>query len=173
VEITKLFGLPAHPLIVHVPIVLLPLCAAGVVAMAVSAGMRDRIGWIVAVLAGIALLGVQLAMDSGEPLREGVPHTAALREHIHLADTVRPLAALLLVGVVVIMLLHQRANRRSDTAGASVLDAPWLRVSALAVTLVVALVTTVQLARVGHNGARATWQKVKVEAEHGEGDEGG
>jgi hypothetical protein len=173
VEITKLFGLPAHPLIVHVPIVLLPLCAAGVIAMAVSAGMRDRIGWIVVALTGIALVGVQLAMDSGEPLREGVPHTAALRDHIHLADTVRPLAALLFGGVVVIMLLHHRAKRGSDAGRSNVLDAPWLRIAAVAATVVVALVTTVQLARVGHNGARATWQKVKVETEHGAGDEDG
>ena len=30
-EIDKLFGIPAHPLIVHIPVVLVPLAAVGAV----------------------------------------------------------------------------------------------------------------------------------------------
>ena len=47
--ISKLFGLPAHPLFVHVPVVLIPLVGIGAIAMAFSARVRDRYGWLVLV----------------------------------------------------------------------------------------------------------------------------
>ena len=44
-EIETLFGLPAHPLIVHVPIVLVPLSAVGAVLMCWPF-LRAKIGWV-------------------------------------------------------------------------------------------------------------------------------
>ena len=46
-EVGNLFGLPAHPLLVHIPVALIPLCAAGAIVMVVSASWRQRIGWVV------------------------------------------------------------------------------------------------------------------------------
>ena len=44
----KISGLPAHPLLVHIPVVLVPLAVLGTIVIAVSRKMRDRLGWIVA-----------------------------------------------------------------------------------------------------------------------------
>jgi uncharacterized membrane protein len=71
-EISKLFGLPAHPLIVHIPVVLLPIAAIGAILMVLSLSWRARIGWLVVIAAGISLLFVQLAIGSGERLQDSV-----------------------------------------------------------------------------------------------------
>ena len=167
-EITKLFGLPAHPLLVHVPIVLLPLVGVGAIAMAVSAKVRDRCGWIVVALAGLALVGVQLAMGSGEQLQPSVQRTQALREHIDMAEQLRPMAFLFFLAVLGLMLLHRR-SQHADRASRSETPA-WLVPTASAACVVFAVAANVQLVRVGHNGARATWQNVKVTSDGGDAD---
>ena len=48
-EITTLFGLPAHPLLVHIPIVLLPLVGIGAIAIACLRQARQRFGTAVLV----------------------------------------------------------------------------------------------------------------------------
>ena len=45
-EISNLAGLPAHPLIVHAVVVLVPLTAIGVLLSAIWPAARNKIGWI-------------------------------------------------------------------------------------------------------------------------------
>jgi hypothetical protein len=166
-DIAKLFGLPAHPLLVHVPVVLLPLTALGAVAMAVSARMRARIGWIVVAMGAVSLVGVQLAIGSGEVLQESVPRSHALHVHTSIAETLRPLAFLLLLAVVAMMLVDRRRRHhpeRVHTTGTRALAA-----GSAAAAVLLAAVTTVWVVRVGHNGAAATWQRVQVHPEEGAG----
>src|SRR5438128_6361088 len=155
-EIAKLFGLPAHPLLVHVPIVLIPLVGIGAVAIAVSPRARARIGWIVVGLAGVALVGVQLAMGSGEALEDSVRRSEALSTHVSLAESMRPLALLLLAAVVGLMLADRfvRSPRRGQILAAT----------AVAVVLSAAI-SNVWIVRLGHNGAKATWERVNVRSE--------
>ena len=44
----SLFGLPAHPLLVHGAVVLVPLAALGTIVIAFWPAARERIGWITA-----------------------------------------------------------------------------------------------------------------------------
>ena len=57
-----------HPLVVHAVVVLLPLAALGVVALAVRPAWRGRFGVLVVVIAALATAAVPLATDSGESL---------------------------------------------------------------------------------------------------------
>ena len=68
----KLFGLPAHPLLVHVPVVMVPLAALGAIAIVVRPRWRRSAGPIVLALAFVGGLGTQLAMMSGEDLQGAV-----------------------------------------------------------------------------------------------------
>ena len=170
-EIKTLFGLPAHPLIVHVPIVLIPLVAVGAVAMVAVPRVRARFGWIVVVLAGVALVGVQLAIGSGEALEDHVERSHALHVHTELASSLRPLALFLFVVVLALMLLDHRSRRGvADETGAMRWAAP-----AVSVLVVIASIfSTVRLVQIGHNGARASWGDVKMDAAHSrEGGESG
>ena len=78
--LTSIDGLPAHVLLVHIPVVLIPLGAAGAVAM-LWPPVRRAIGWWVAGLLVIAGIATQLAIESGKSLREYVHRTALVRAH--------------------------------------------------------------------------------------------
>jgi uncharacterized membrane protein len=150
--IAKVFGLPAHPLFVHLPIVLIPLTAIGAIAIAWSARARDRLGWIVLGVGVVAGLSTQLAIDSGEALQESVRRSAALTEHVRSADSIRPLILLLFLVALGVVLLG-RSRRNVGTLG---------RVAIVAFTIAVALVTNIRLFQIGHSGAKATWEQVQI-----------
>jgi uncharacterized membrane protein len=152
-EISKLFGLPAHPLLVHVPIVLLPLVAVGTLVIAVVPAWRRRFGWVVVGLAVAALVGVQLALGSGEALEPHVDRSAVLRRHTELAGSLRPLAVLLLVLVLALVLIDRRS-----------VGPRWLVPVVAVLAVLSGGVTTYRLAEVGHNGARASWGDLNMSA---------
>ncbi len=52
-----LFGLPAHPLLVHIPIVLLPLAAIGVIVMLIKPEWHRRYRWVVLAMGVVGALG--------------------------------------------------------------------------------------------------------------------
>jgi len=162
VTISKIFGLPAHPLFVHVPVVLIPLTAIGAIAMACSAGVRDRLGWLVLALGVVAGLSTQLAIESGKALRHSVPQSAALRQHTHTAESIRPLILLLFIVALVVMLLDRRSRSAWPFAGRGQPrdPGPALRIGLLALTVVLAVGTSVRLIQIGDSGAKATWQRV-------------
>ena len=160
-EIKTLFGLPAHPLLVHVPIVLIPLVGLGAIVIAVSAQARRRFGTLVLAGAAVAFVGTWLAVASGGPLEESVKKTAALREHVDLADKMRPLALVLLLAVLLLVALDRRV--RSGHALPSLATR-----GAAVVAVAAALGVTGWLVAVGHNGAEATWQQTHIKSSDGD-----
>ena len=62
----EFMGLPAHPLMVHAAVVLVPLLAAAGVAHAVLVPWRRRIDWAVVLLAIAAPAAVYAARESGK-----------------------------------------------------------------------------------------------------------
>jgi uncharacterized membrane protein len=159
-EISKLFDLPAHPLLVHVPIVLIPLVTIAAFVLAVRPATRRHLGPVAVGLAAVSAIGVQLALGSGQALESHVKKTALLRRHTELADSLRPLMLLFFVLLVAIVVL----DRRRPSLRSWVLPV----VSLLAV--VSGLVTTARLVQVGDAGARATWHNTdmsrRVRPEH-------
>lgn len=171
VEISKLFGLPAHPLLVHVPIVLIPLVSVGAIALVAVPAWRPRFGWVLAGLAAIALVGVQLAIGSGEGLQEHVEKSEFLDRHVEMADSLRPLA-LVLLALIVALVLVDRYRRRPSEPRAETARKAMPFVAALLV--LVSVGSTVRLAQIGHNGAKASWHEVNMDkASEREGGEGG
>ena len=164
-RIERFAGLPAHPLFVHIPIVLLPLVAIGAVAMAISSRIRDRLGWTVLGLAVVAGISTQLAISSGEALEDHVDSSAALRHHVAIAESVRPLALLLFVAALAVMLVDRRSKGAWPFRSTS--SPPVTRGvnAALGVVIVVvAAVTCARLYQIGDSGAKATWQDRQVSA---------
>lgn len=163
-------GLPAHVLLVHTVVVLIPLSAVLVVVVAVSARARQRFDILAAALAVLALVSVPLTTDAGEWLQRRVPRTPLVRTHTQLGDYMLPWAiGLALVAVVIVA--HQRWwNRRGAVAEPAHVEirasghhrpasrgerATGVVLAALAVVVAVGSVTTVY--RIGDSGARAAW----------------
>lgn len=175
-------GLPAHPLLVAGVAVLLPLAALCSVGLALHRRLRRRFGWPVLALTGVAVVAVPLAQATGRQLRDhlgGAP-SAALVKHEELGNQLLPYA--LGFGVAVLFLLvagrladreraaairaeHQRADADAilnppDGDQPQSVPATWRRISVLASVLVVAMavVTTVEVVRIGTTGAQSVWQ---------------
>lgn len=159
----ELFGLPAHPLIVHLPVFLVPLTAVGALWCAVSATWRARLGWVVVGMAVVSLVAIQLALSSGESLQERVDRSQLVEDHVELADAMRPLEAGVLVFAVGMMVVDRRRRRDADGPG-------WLKPAAVglaALTVVTGVASTVQVVRVGHSGAKAVWHNTSAERAEG------
>jgi uncharacterized membrane protein len=176
-EISKLFGLPAHPLIVHIPVVLIPIAAIGAVLMVLSPSWRARIGWLVVIAAGVSLVFVQLAIGSGEALEESVEDsvnsTDLLENHAHLGEEVLPYVAVFFVAVLAFMLYDRWRARRSEAGGASA-TGTWrdpVMATVAVVVLASAALSGFWVARAGHSGAETVWSDVQV-SPGGEGGEG-
>ena len=162
-EIGRFVGLPAHAFFVHVPIVLTPLTAAGSIWVAVSAPWRRRIGVIVLACAALLAVTTQLAIGSGEALREAVRKTPLVRTHASQSDLLEPVMLALLLCVVVILWLD-RPQRGSETSWLRRWVQAHLRLISTAVTvatIVVALTALGLVVRAGHSGARAVWKENK------------
>lgn len=162
--ITKIFGLPAHPLFVHVPVVLIPLVGIGAIAMVCSARVRDRFGWLILGIGVFAGGSTQLAIESGQALRRRVPQSAELRRHVHIAESIRPLILLLFLVTLAVMLIDRRTRAAWPFSGrepASGIGSVG-RVCLIVATVVVAVGTNVRLFQIGDSGAKATWQRVHL-----------
>jgi predicted membrane protein DUF2231 len=157
-------GLPLHPLIIHVVVIVLPLACAGAIALAVVPVLPGRHGrngrwdrrWdrrpdaaaaVVLGVAALAALAAVVATQSGQALasRVGVPV-----DHQSVARWVQ-WAALLLVAAVAGLWWADRRPDRSRPAAAR------LRATAAAVTVLAAVVALGLVIAAGHSGATAVW----------------
>ncbi|SBT51334.1 DUF2231 domain-containing protein [Micromonospora auratinigra] len=157
-------GLPLHPLVVHAVVVLLPLAALGVVALAVRPSWRGRFGVLVVVIAALATAAIPVATQSGESLEHRVGDPG---RHAELGDTLLWFALPLLVAAVALVWLHRRATRTAEDGTTARTGALGVVVAVLAV--VVAAGNLVQVYRVGDSGAKAVWGDTPA-ATAGQGD---
>jgi uncharacterized membrane protein len=143
-------GLPAHPLLVHFLVVLAPLAAILAILCAVWPAARQRLVWLVLALAGIVAVLTPITTEAGEWLEHKVTEDAALEAHEHLGKTMIYFAAALLVSAILLVIAHRRAERGRPLSGV-------VSVVVAAFVVIASAATTVQVFRIGHSGAEATW----------------
>ena len=175
-----LFGLPAHPLLVHIPVVLVPLCAVGVIVMALHRGTFARMSWVVLGLLGVSFVATVLAANAGEALQESVPDSAALSNHTSAGDQFQSImfGFLVVVGAMVVWdWFQERKAKQSvspeETATAAPAPMGSVSIALRVVAVIAAVASTYFVIDVGHSGAQASWGKVKISSTHGDGGEGG
>ncbi len=146
-------GIPLHPLVVHAVVVLIPLAALGVMAIALVPKWRGRFGVLVVGVAAFATVMVPVATSSGEQLQESRPDSELIDKHAELGNAALYSAIPLLILAVALWWLGRRADR----------DAPvprWLNWLVPALAIGVAVVAIVQMVLIGHSGAKAVWSGV-------------
>lgn len=181
------FGLPTHALVVHAVVVLLPLAALGAVLIAVLPRLRERYGLLVGLVTLAAVASVPVATQSGEKLYErqsarfgpgDVTEAGLMQEHADLGEKLLPWALVLLVGVALVLLVPALTRSRVPAGGgpadrasggpADRADRPgWVTPVALlaaAITLVGAVGTGVMVAKIGHAGSKAAWERLNQPA---------
>ncbi len=167
---TTLNGLPAHILLVHAVVVLLPLAALILAASALRPAIARRMAGPNAVLAAVVLGLVPLTTDAGEWLERRVPETTALREHTELGDT----ALYVAIPVAVLAVIVWWRTRESRRTGAQVAVGPgtatrtprrtFLAPTSSTIGVVIAVLAVVAAAAtlydvylIGDSGAQASW----------------
>ena len=149
-------GLPVHPLVVHVAVIVLPLSALAFVAIVLVRRLRRSYGWLtlLGLFAGTA--AAVAAKESGEALakRVGTPAT-----HASYGDLLPLIGAVLAIVALVWMVMQRQSARRAAGAGASgepARDSGAVKVLGAA-GIVAAVATLVMTVLVGHSGAEAVW----------------
>jgi uncharacterized membrane protein len=144
VEIHRAFGLPAHPLIIHVPVVFIPILGIAVIATAFWPQRLERYTPVLAAFAVIANAATLLAVGAGEAFREdrNQPGFASptLDQHAEAGEFLRWL--MIILTALLVAALFTRARR---------------------IVLVVAAITAAAavfwVIRTGHLGAKLAWSE--------------
>ena len=115
-----ILGLPAHPLLIHAAVVLMPLLIAVVIGYAAVPRLRSRLDWAVVLLA----IGAPAACtppgsraDTYAPAwwRESVPaQTRADRQHLHYAGPLLTWAIVLGVPALVMVAVDEGQSAGED-----------------------------------------------------------
>ncbi len=164
-EISNIFGLPAHPIFVHAAVVLLPLAALGSILVAAKPRWRKHYAPLVAALAIAAVGSVGLAQGSGEKLEDRVVETPLIEKHTDQGESVLPWAigvALVATATATLPLVEGLGTKFSP------------RNLTLGLVLASALVgagSTWVLVAVGHSGANATWGDTPVASQSSDDDD--
>ncbi|MHA3019957.1 DUF2231 domain-containing protein [Mycobacterium sp. BMJ-28] len=140
-------GLPAHPLLVHAIVVLVPLVAVLEILCALWRGARERLVWLVVALAAVMTMLTPLTVEAGETLYGGFPQPSpVLQEHAERGDWMPYIAVALLVVAVLLAVLNWRSDHGRAVATVVAI-----------LTVVVGLAAIAAVIQVGDSGARAVW----------------
>lgn len=151
-------GLPAHPLLVHAVVVLLPLAAGALVLHTLWPAARRRLGVVTPLLALVVVALVPVTIKAGEDLARNFGTNPAVARHEQLGKQVLPWAIALFVLAAVQWWWGGPGERvlvGADGAPTGVRRSVHVALAVLAV--VAAVGATVVLVRAGDAGARATW----------------
>ena len=165
-------NLPAHVLLVHAVVVLLPLAALMTALAALWPAANRRLAYLTPLVALVGLGFVPLTTEAGEWLESHLPASDLIEKHTHFGDGVLPWAAALFVVAVVVWL--QRSPWAAGRPGVGLLAVPWARIVLAVVAVAVAAGTVVLVVQAGDSGARAAWgdQQLTQQPADGDGDNG-
>jgi uncharacterized membrane protein len=145
-------GLPAHALLVHFVVVLVPLTALLEIVCGVwPAARRGLLLWLTLVLAAATMVLTPITVNAGEWLYDlRTKPSPILREHADRGGTMVYFSAALLVvaiGLVVLRFIERRSERRRLVT----------HVIVAMVVLAVGISSMVQVYRTGDAGAQSVW----------------
>jgi hypothetical protein len=169
-------GIPAHPLVVHAVVVLLPLAAVGTLVVAARPVWRRQLGIWVLLLAFAGVAAVPVATQTGEQLEHVLGTNPLIKIHEQRAGTLLIPALIFLVLLAATVFVGRRFDAAAPVDGpraahaattttttTTTTDTATLQrvttivgvLAALAGLVVMGLVTWI-----GHAGATAVWSGV-------------
>lgn len=148
------FGLPTHPLVVHLAVVLLPVAALVAIAWAVVPRWRSRLRRPAIGLAVAAAVVTWLTAEAGEKLESRLPHSRMIASHAEMGDQMKVIAFGFMVVAVAGILAERAVRTRVTGAGAARL----LTGGVAAAVVVMSVLAVVWIVRTGDSGARSVWK---------------
>jgi uncharacterized membrane protein len=172
IRITTIYGgLPAHPLFVHVPVVLIPTTVMAAVVFMFKREWFSRYGIALAVVSIVAMSSVFLAMQAGAALRGklNLQGEAAklISEHSQAAH-ILAIVYVLFTATLIVTFAAQRISGDMPT-GVGIVDGLLSSKSMFAalriVLVLLSIVAGYMCFRTGDLGAKAVWQG-RIQAAH-------
>jgi hypothetical protein len=167
---TLVNGLPAHVLLVHIVVVLVPLTALALVTGALWPRAARHLGVLLPLLALVALISVPLTSHAGEWLERHVDDDALVRRHTELGDGLLPWALGLFVLAAVVWWAARRTPAQAGQGGGSRWSALPVRIVVGVLSVAVAVGAVVDVYRIGDSGAKAAWHDAYSKTAHGSKD---
>ncbi|ACQ78506.1 conserved hypothetical protein [Beutenbergia cavernae DSM 12333] len=160
---TEVSGLPAHVLLVHAVIVLLPLAALCVAVSAVWPAARRRLGIVTPLLAIAVAILVPVTANAGEWLLPRVGGAPLAVEHAGFGRTMWWWSTALAVVAIAQYLWSRRAARGArgedaESGGGDGGGPRWVAVVLLVLALAVPAGAVFRTVQTGESGTRAVWE---------------
>jgi uncharacterized membrane protein len=165
IRITTIYdGLPAHPLFVHVPVVLIPITVVTAIVFMVKPQWFSRYGIALAVVSIVAMSSIFLTMQAGAALRAALhlqgPAAKLISEHSHAAH-ILAIVYVVFAATLVVTFAAQRISGGMPT-GLGIVDgllSPKSVFTTLRVVLVLLSIGAGYMVfRTGDLGAKAVWE---------------
>lgn len=166
-------GIPSHPLFVHIPAVLLPLAALGVLLMVARPAWNLRYRWAVLGVGALGTLGAILSANAGEGLAERLEaagRSETWESHAEAGGAAQTAAIVFVVLLAAYVLVPWWLNRkgaattasRSVATDVSVMSSAvpkWLGVGLSVLVVLSAIGSVITVIDAGHSGAKSVWVK--------------
>jgi len=147
----EILGLPLHPLVVHAVVILVPLAALGGIVISAWTAARKRYGSLTVAFAAAAAGSTFVAQQAGESLAATFRRTTeAMQTHMNLGGRLLIWVIILFFGTLAVVVAQRLIDQQN----------PRGRVALIAggvITAISAVVSIVQVVRIGHSGATAVW----------------
>ena len=159
-------GLPLHPLLVHVVVVLIPLGAIGAIAIALFPPLRRRFWLPVLIVTYVGVIAIPFTQQAGQQLLDhlGPLNNPDLQRHVGLGNGLLPYGVVFAVVVLILVIAggfadHERWRVKEEPSRPSVF---WRIISIIAaIAVIVAAVTVViQVVLTGDAGSAAVWKGI-------------
>jgi hypothetical protein len=165
IRVTTVYdGLPAHPLFLHVPVILIPVTVVGAVVFMARIDWFRRFGIALAVVSIAAMSSIFITMQAGAALRGLLNLQGQAANLISQHAQAAHILAIVYVAFTAVLIITFAAGRISGgmPTGLALVDRPLSSravFSALRVALVVlAIAAGYMCFRTGDLGAKAVWQ---------------
>jgi Predicted membrane protein (DUF2231) len=164
IRITTIYGgLPAHPLLIHVPVVLIPTAVLGALACVARPAWLERVGIGLCLVAIVAMASIFPAMQAGSALEHRLhlfgSQLSLIQRHSHAAH-ILAVVFVVFTAVLILTFAAQRISggRPTGLALADRLLSPTAAYLALRILLAaLALASAYMVFKVGDLGAKAVW----------------
>jgi hypothetical protein len=159
-------GIPAHPLVVHAVVVLLPLAAVGTLLVVARPVWRQQLGVWVLLLALGGVAAVPVATQTGEQLEHALGRSELIKIHEERADTLLIPALIFLMLLAATVLTGRRAGARVDGPGAAhaltgtTATLPRITLITGVLAALAGLVVTGLVVWIGHAGSAAAYSGI-------------
>jgi hypothetical protein len=156
-------GLPAHPLFIHVPVVMIPVSVLGAFACIARPHWFDRYGVLLCLCSIVAMSSIFLAMQAGSALEAALqlnPTQAQLiHEHSHAAHILAIDFVLFTASLILTFSSHRISGGMPTGLGIAdtILGSRAIYLALRVALVVLALVAAYYVYRVGDLGAKAVW----------------